>query len=242
MRVTSVAPGEFARELAVHWESPNRIAEPRPFDRFRRDDGGTWWIVPSKEHPAFRHSKFIVSSGKSLSEEGSLFVGLYVEKGVGRVPGAAGRYSNTWILDESWSWHRVVDDLTSGAFTAPIAQAARLTGEAIHVIIEAHVSVRDPQSQPPQDLVFFVSTDGTALSPSRNPVLQTDEGFLRHVAEIRNLSDLGQRLRTVPSADWAWINFYVGLPFQKAIDGDTRAFGPKQVRECLLEPFARWFG
>jgi len=75
----------------------NRFAEPQ--------DQKTWWLSPDSDNPADQWGKIVVTN---LDVGLNLFVGLYIEKGVGKTASAA--YSDRskgerMILRDSWIWH-----------------------------------------------------------------------------------------------------------------------------------------
>src|SRR5262245_62590885 len=139
MRVGYTSSADLAREIALVWDKRGRKAYARPYNRWRWDESETWCVVPASDQLAFRYSKIIVSSSPRLAASGGLFVGLYVEKGVGAALAAAGYYPEEWVIKPTWRWHGVVDDLASGALTPAITAAARRMGESIEVRIDAHV-------------------------------------------------------------------------------------------------------
>lgn len=49
----------------------------RPFNRFEMEKS-MWWIIPSKEFPAYCHGKYMVDENL----DGTYSVGLHIEKGL----------------------------------------------------------------------------------------------------------------------------------------------------------------
>src|SRR6266487_6555350 len=106
MRITNQAPADLARNIARIWAAKGRPAHPRPYNRWKGDEGETWWIVPSPDWPAYHRSKIIVSSSSSLAGASGtgpsrLLVGFYVEKGI-TGPAATVRQRGAWEMDNTW--------------------------------------------------------------------------------------------------------------------------------------------
>lgn len=109
MRVASDSAYELINDIAAAWERRKRPAFTLPYNRFAWQKSQHWWVVPSSEKVAFRYSKISVASVEFLTAGTDVFVGLYVEKGVGRVMTAAGA-SDDWIMSGDWRWHGMIRD------------------------------------------------------------------------------------------------------------------------------------
>ena len=164
MRVAYSTSADLARSIGASWASKNRVAHTWPYNRFKWEESETWWIVPAPDRQAFRYAKIIVSSSKRVADEGQIFVGLYVEKGVGRDLAAAGYYPDEWVLGPTWRWHAIIDDLRSGLLTRAIADAAVHLGEPIEIKADAHVPTNKGTLRPPHDLLAFRSTEGVEIT------------------------------------------------------------------------------
>jgi hypothetical protein len=231
---------DLARELAAVWTKRDRVAYARPYNRWKRDESQTWWIVPAPDKSAFQYSKIIVSTAPRLAEPDQVFVGLYVEKGVGGALASAGYYPGEWVLKSTWRWHGVLSDLASGALAPAIANVAHRIGEPIEVRADAHVPVVKASVQPPHDIVAYESLDGVTLTAMRQALLATEQRFLESAARAHTLPELAGSLQTIPGGDSAWINLYVGRALQKSALHGTSALDAQQLADRPLEPFAPW--
>lgn len=237
--MTSRNSAALAETLADAWPSRARVY-PRPFNRFKWDDSETWWLAPVPGPSTFQYSKVVVTSSPLLVGPNELFVGLYVEKGIGASLAEAGYYRADWVIGPTWSWHRIVGDLLTGAFRAPIAEVFRRTGEAVEVRVDAHVPVVEGSIRPPHDLLAYETTDGVLIQSSSPPVLNTEEGFLQASMQVRTLAELGDSLKSIPGSDSAWVNFYLGRTVQTAETEDPSALSAAQLATDLVSPFAPW--
>jgi len=240
MRTGYSSSADLARELAAVWAERDRVAYPRPYNRWKWDESQTWWVVPAPDKLAFRYSKIIVSASPRLAEPDQLFVGLYVEKGVGEALASAGYYPEEWVLKSTWRWHGVLSDLASGAFGPPIAEVSHRIGEPVEIRVDAHVPVIKAAVQPPHDIVAYESLNGVAISTMRQPVLGTEQNFLGSLTRALTLQELASSLQTIPASDSAWINLYIGRCLQKSALHDASALDAHQLADRLLEPFAPW--
>jgi hypothetical protein len=108
-----------------------------PWNRFGAD-WPTWWLSPSTEVPAYKCGKIVFT--RRDSEPGSLFVGLYLEKGVGA--SAAPAFSDTkrgrsYVMTPDWTWHSVMRALRDGAFGRLVAEAEERAGRPILIGVDA---------------------------------------------------------------------------------------------------------
>jgi hypothetical protein len=216
------------------------VAHAWPYNRWKWDESQTWWIAPAPDRLAFRYAKIIVSTSARLAESDQIFVGLYVEKGVGGALASAGYYPDEWVLKPTWRWHDVVADLASGALGPATAAASQQIGEPVEVRADAHVPVVKASVQPPHDSVAYATLDGIALTSTAYPVLVTEQHFLENAAGVHTVPQLAKALQTIVEADSAWINLYVGRALRISTVHDTSAIDADQLADRLLEPFSPW--
>jgi hypothetical protein len=240
MRIGYTSSAELAREIAAVWAGRNRIAYARPYNRWKWDESRTWWVVPAPDQLAFRYSKIIVSSVPRLAGPEELFVGLYVEKGVGTVLATTGYYPREWVMTPTWRWHGVVSDLATGAFMPAIRDASRRIGEPVEIRLNAHVPVVKAALRPPHDVLGFESVDGVAIRAMQAPALGTEERFLESAACAHSFSELAGKLSAIPGSDSAWKNLCLGRSLQTSGLQDKLALDAHQLTDRLLEPFAPW--
>jgi hypothetical protein len=240
MRIGFRRPADLAKEIGNIWASRNRVAYTWPFNRFKWDTSDTWWVVPASDRVAFQYAKIIVSSSLRVAPPDHLFVGLYVEKGVGKALADAGYYTPDWVLGPTWRWHGIIEDLSCGRFSGSISDASRRLGESIDIKLDAHVPTRSAAIKPPHDILWFESSDGSGITHSVDPILKTPQGFLRQSSVVATLPELATALRSIPAADSAWIDMCIGRSMRKSDLHNTSALDALQLTDRLLEPFAKW--
>jgi hypothetical protein len=241
MRIGYKTPVDLAKEIGTIWVKRNRKAYTWPYNRFKWDTSETWWVVPASDRVAFQYAKIIISSSPRVARPDHIFVGLYVEKGVGRTLADAGYYPSEWVLAPSWRWHGVMLDLHNDRFRMPIADASSRLGEPLDIKIDAHVPTYGTASiRPHHDILWYESADGSAITASASPSLTTQQGFLRQASRATTLIELARALQTIPESESAWVDFYVGRSLRKSDLHDTSALDALQLTDRLLEPLAKW--
>lgn len=237
MRIAYGTPAEAARALEAVWKSSGVDARAQPFDFHRSEETPVWFVVESKEWPAFPYSKVVVSARPHLVPAGHLFVGFCSEKGL-EGAGAAAARSPDWVMDGTWRWHDVVRTLIDGSFGTAIAGAAKNVGEPLRIITESHAGGLAPGEL--RDVLSWSTEDGSSLEELHPPSLRTIEQYLAGLVDARTLSELGEALRKIPRGEWAWVNFYVGLDLESSNAGDRSALDGRQIWDRLLLPFSPW--
>jgi hypothetical protein len=239
MRIAYDSSFELINDIADAWRRPKRPAFTLPYNRFAWEASKHWWVVPSSEKVAFRYSKISVASSDFLAPAKGVFVGLYVEKGVGAVMAAAGA-SNEWIMGGDWRWHGLVRDLSRGKLQPALAESSRRLGTPLEIRVEAHVPIRGGAIRPPHDRLVFGCSDGDKVATLTEPILKTDEKFLKQAASADTVQLLGTAMLSIPQSDWAWVNLYIGVGCEFAPKHDTTALDAYQLADRLLEPLAPW--
>ena len=239
MQIRDETPAHLAKEIRDIWSQRHRQVSILPYNRFESDEGHTWWIVPAPDKVAHQYVKIIFSSHHLVANPDQLFVGLHVEKGVGSALADAGYYKPTEVLRPTWRWHNVLAGLCNGRLRAPVAEASRRLGQAIHIRLDAFVPIRGQSPEKsPHHLVWYESDDGDVIRSSAIPSLKTPERFLRQAAHLHTLRELGQALQTIPDGESVWVDFYIGRSLE--MGGDKSALDALQLTDRLLEPFADW--
>lgn len=240
MRVAYDNAADLAKNIADAWRVKGRIAHPLPYSRWQWDDSQTWWVVPAPDKKAHQYGKIVATASPMLADSAHLFAGLTVEKGVGQALADIGVYHDDWVMKASWRWHGLVRDLANGSFREALAEASKRTGEAVEIRVAAHVPIRQGSVKPQHDIVAFETVDGLALSPNGQPQLHTSEGFLASASQAETLPQLGQALLTIPEAESAWVNVYIGRTLERSGLHDASAVDGHQLVDRLLDPLASW--
>ncbi len=183
----------------------------RPFNRFDPEHTD-WWIVPSSEWPAYKFSKFCFHR-RPRSPEGLLYVGYYVEKGLGRKlhKWVHPRY----IMGNDWFWHRFVSLAKEGSVEETAKEVCKSVGTSVHILIEVYAFNRVPeydrQPNEPSDQVEFAlrfpDFEWDLFRPAQNVLAPTNEsdGIRSLVQQIEDLQN---------DLDFYWLDWIIGVRFR----------------------------
>jgi hypothetical protein len=229
---------DAARQISFVWKSKGSSAHARPYNRYQADEGKTWWSIPSAQWPAFSLGKFIASTEDYLSQPGQIFIGLYLEHGLGYKAG--GNYPDDWFMDSDWTWHRFVSDLKAGSLREPISHAAKGIGQPISLIITAHVPAYKGKIHPPCDLVHYKTIDGSKLLLSDKAI--PTRKFLIKCDSCNSVKKLAAQLDLIPDSEWVWIDLYIGYSFSCGSPADQSSLTAVQLWDKLLKFFVAWTG
>lgn len=213
-----------------------------PFNRFSPENT-QWWLSPSSENPAYKHGKIVFE--QTRPELGDLFVGLYVEKGVG--PAAAELFNTTpygrkSVMDNTWVWHEFMSDLEERRFADAAAEAISRADHPLILAIEAMI-VSLPKdesgvhSQPnPREIALFEYEEGriTFLSDDSN----VDES-LALLSTGSELSALSRAISKLDQLDWLWIDFHAGFRFNK-VAADQSEWDTSRLWSVAGIPWTDW--
>ena len=214
-----------------------------------------WWLSPASENPGYRYGKVIFT--RDLLRPQDLFVGLYMEKGIG--PRGAAIYAESkkgrrYIMDGlgrmggDWIWPSFLGALKSGEFDNVARQIEASTRQPLIVTVDAsHVPVPagpgdaiDVHSARfPRDIVAFNYSSG-ALGPSEATYAAD---LLRPVASATTLQALGLAVQAVPELDTFWVDIAFGLRFRTLATRTSAShveWDATALWERLLSPCRSW--
>jgi len=181
----------------------------RPWNRFDLDD--LWWLIPSKQWPAYRHGKLTFT--RRHADPGELFLGINVEKGFGQMAAAAfPSLKQNQLLKPDWTWHRLVSEDGARGFERAVAD---LPVELNPRLVVYAILVQDPSGYDPYNrsqqfkmdrAIFGLADDRTFLQESDLQVHLLDS-----IARDGRLSEVITALKSLPQSDWVWIDVYAGI-------------------------------
>jgi len=197
---------------------------PLPFNRFEKIDQTTWWLAPTNENPAFKYGK-IACTRENF--EPSMFIGLYVEKGFtapGNYPGKKIR----WQMDSTWLWSSFIQAMKSGDVDRLADEVELRTGAPICIALDGGV-----EGTPSEDWDFIeFARQGGMLSQTSDP-----HGCLAGLANVRTLPELVATIGKIPSLDWTWLDFHLGVLFSFSEDG---GWTPSEIWDRVCQPMRPW--
>lgn len=203
-----------------------------------------WWIIPSKDFPAYRHGKYALRPERGPGK--GVFCGLHVEKGFGEAvrPLAGSAKERRCIMTDDWIWHDIVGDAASGKLGEALGRLAEASGltPLVQVVGDLYQGGDfDPYSvERERDTVTFQWSDGAVtIDPAST---RTPTGLL---SPLRHTASLGEALGAAAGLDkceWLWLDAYVGLPFALDPAGDDGgAWPPRRLWQDVLAPLKPWF-
>ena len=215
-----------------------------PFNRFE-PDSTRWWLSPSTENPAYKYGKIVVE--ESEPDLGSLFVGLYIEKGIGHTaaPAFSGTaYGRRSVMDETWLWHEFAEAITSGDFSSCLRDACSRADSQVVLAVEA-MNVLPPSqdgwdihaAELPRDLYLFAGTE------ERLEILEEGErsaGLLTHFTPCTSVRSLGEAVAQIEDLDWVWIDFLVGFRFRSTPEEEPESWNAEKIWEVAVTPWLPW--
>jgi hypothetical protein len=209
-------------------------ASARPWDRYHPEESA-WWLIPSREWPAYRHAKFFFD--RDPGKLANLQIGLYIEKGLSpRVreayPSARG---SRLIMDSGWAWSGVVSNEALARLTESV------TGERATAIRVEAQNVPDPESFDPYGLRFTRSR-ATFEVTGTNLLGDVDDapGHLHPIHSAATMEELITGLRLLSEDPWLWIDLFVYRSY-KVSQGESAEVGLLAWREHLCG-LSGWLG
>ena len=194
-----------------------------------------WWLIPSTDWPAYRYGKFFIHVERYT---GRLYCGFYVEKGLDPSAAAALQTSKKLMLKPDWTWHRVVEDMESGALRAPTLEVIQRSGRPLLIAIEGGKTSSDDKQL---DYIAF-EDDGQGLClrsfrPETTPLSQ--------LSGCESQPSLARALKNLPQYAWTWINLYLGLelafsPLEPEAGQGLEAWEAPELWERCLAPWLPW--
>jgi hypothetical protein len=212
----------------------------RPYNRFEPVNS-LWWLIPSSEWPAYRYGKYFFWA---RNENRDLYCGFYVEKGLDPNIAVAFPSGKQLVMDNTWTWHRVLKDIGTGTFGAKLDETVKRSGRSALLIVSGGF-VEDPASYdphaPPMDWneVAFEYDGATPRCASSK-----GDAF-SHLTQSTDLTELVKAIQAIPHLAWTWVNFYVGWEFEfVSLDHDEeqmiRAWDATELWEKCLAPWQLW--
>lgn len=218
--------------------SPQRFCL-RPYNRFE-PAFTVWWLVPSNDWPAYRHSKLFLCSA-DLPEEArrQLWAGIYVEHGLGSQLGELPGVEKTHVMDDQWYWHDFLSHAAAGDIDPTIlaiSQATQLPVVA-HLVAYEFNAVPKLDDEPPEPHDWFevvIHPNGTRTEHGMKP-----HRLFRSLSGCASAQDLAQRLAAVTHLSFFWLDLLIGVRLEYG-SRDQGTWGASDIWGRALKPWNQW--
>lgn len=193
-----------------------------------------WYLVPSTEWPAYRFGKLYIGQSP---ETGMLFTGYYVERGLGSQVADLAKANH--IMNTAWRWPRFRCETQEGKLKNAVRNVLDRTGLPLQIdaCLYYFNHVRDPETgeeHPDDEAVFRIRDASLDIECSREAKAE-----LSPLNRAKTLQDLIRYIENIPSIDWSWIDFLMGVSLQYSKD-DTGEWSASEVWHNALEPWLPW--
>jgi len=212
----------------------------RPFNRFM-PEFSPWWFFPKSEGwPAYHCSKLFVQSFHPPSDEGNLlYVGYYVEKGLGKELSGMSGVKNSNIMESNWCWYDFLKNCKNDIYDEPIKEMIRLSGCQIWVTITTYefneIPESDKEIKSPNNYVqFSIHSQDVKLK-----LEQKGQKLFSDFNECKGISEIAQVLETVDGLSFFWIDFFIGIRLRYGSEREG-AWSAADIWHNALEPWEPW--
>ena len=152
------------------------------------------------------------------------------------------------MADRTWAWERVLmPALRSGTFAESAVEAETAAGVPLTVFM-ASIYMQTSRSWDddadvrsmdwPVDLVRFECSGGTLTVTDA----KLSAGLLPEVSRATTFRDIASGLDAMPSADWAWVDFTIGIRLSRATEPKTPDWSAAEIWRRACQPWAGWIG
>ncbi|MDD5367871.1 MAG: hypothetical protein PHQ40_02200 [Anaerolineaceae bacterium] len=220
----------------------------RPWN-FYNPERNPWYLLRTTQWPAYPFPKLCL---RFEELEGKLFTSFYVEKGFGVVAALANPHlrDRGWIMDSTWSWHTIVQQISTVSFLSAAREVLQANGYPLMVKVggtyTTGMEILEDGDEWPYENIESYCADHSA---GRLWFDMNEKGELT-CREVRNLRDemeplySSQNLVGLAAAanqkgrlDWVWIDLEIGVLFDPEPEGDWSA---AEVWQRLLSPWLPW--
>lgn len=250
LRTKFRAPREMCYAIQTVCSSQTGKLVARPWNR-TEPHSTSWWLVPSSDWPAYKHGKFFFDWNRWA--EGSIFAGLYVEKGLGRsissaYPSAKG---SRHIIQQDWVWHDLVRDLENSDIPLVIHDLGRQIPAPLLLRIDGGY-VDDPSDPDPQGHKdkcarwedFLLEWDPRKEQFSQREGEPAPERILSGFGTDMSMDDLARALIGLSQNEWIWIDLFLAVEFQilPRVPGKTseEVWGAQELMGRFLRHLLPW--
>lgn len=198
---------QIAHKIQSYYDYENTDFVVRPYNRFDSEKT-TWWIVPSKEWPAYKFAKFIISE-----EDKKIYFGLNVEKGYDENLGIG--IAQKYNLKSDWSWHDFKGDIVSGKIDSIVSDINQEFDKKVKfrlLVGTLNSQSNDPEVEKHSNEISFEIKNNTVINFDQDLDLGNE---LSDINQVNNIKELYQLLESKINLDFLWLDFYIAVSYDK---------------------------
>lgn len=202
---------ETARNVSKYLNDSHKIFTPRPWNRFSPENS-LWWVVPSTYWPAYQYGKYVF-----FYEDGFLYCGLNIEKGLGRI--VANYYPKTekkgLIMKDEWTWNKFLDVLNKDKINKTLSELQEINNQPVTILLRGGLA-DDPDDFDPQahksDLIWF-ELEGENLKLIKNEMRNSTLLHFLNASSMKDISDTISKINS-KELDCTWIDLNILVKFK----------------------------
>ena len=203
-----------------------------PYNRFTEsgiDSSERWWLCPTKDKLGFAHGKVVATAREHWVEDGKVFVGFNVEKGI-LYPAIKG---DGYVLKDNWLWHEFVRNAAL-QLGRKLGKASEALDSSVEIVVTCATEPQHAGQGERGDVLKFES-DGVKLERVLAPE-RLD--YLTELAESHTFEQFGAALETLTGKGFGyrWVDLMIGSHFTMDPAGPNHVV----VATTMLEPFREW--
>ncbi len=200
-----------------------------------------WWLIPSTDWPAYRYSKLSIHRWPQQEEPQYMYLGYYVEKGLGPSLTGMTEVNSRQIMHSDWFWYEFLNHVQKGNIQLALREVFNRSECSPIVYADLYYFNRAPLSDKerhvPDDWVeFSFQPDSLSLQPERVAINE-----LAECNGYTDLQNLIKRLVEIKGSEYYWIDIFLGVRAQYGT-ATTDGWDAMNIWRKALEPWAPWIG
>lgn len=171
-----------------------------------------WWFIPSTIWPAYQFGKlFIWKSPEYSSDPNKLYVGYYIEHGIGSDMASLSGIKKNIIMKNNWTWFEFIEKGIEGKIDKIMQNALSASQCSLYILLKAYefnqIVKTDEKLGTPSDTVEF------KLEASQNVLKNVRMGkkIFHGFNSINYFSELCQILKNSKDLQFFWIDLLIGI-------------------------------
>jgi hypothetical protein len=164
----------------------------RLYERYLPDEA-IWWIIPSKEWPAYKHGKIVF---KKDNNKDNIFIGLHIEKGYSH-KGLQGEIEKSMLMSGDWFWYHFLKNICKNKEISDNSNI-ELSFEVIN--------------EPKNQFISYLNKNDNFSKIDNNTYFPD---IYQKFSQIKNLKELIKHIEMDDNLNFYWINFLIGKLYKR---------------------------